>query len=99
MAGCPPVVNGGRTIASGQRRNPVPFVTVGQENSGNIDIYYEDHGSRRPLVLIHGFPLGGDSWKKHLGALLDVGHRVITYDRRGFGVRGAGTRHDGAPRL
>jgi non-heme chloroperoxidase len=63
----------------------MPFVTVGQENSGNIDIYYEDHGSGRPVVLIHGFPLNGHSWEKQLGALLNASHRVITYDRRGFG--------------
>jgi non-heme chloroperoxidase len=63
----------------------MPFVTVGQENSGNIDIYYEDHGSGRPVVLIHGYPLSGHSWEKQLGVLLDAGHRVIAYDRRGFG--------------
>ncbi len=63
----------------------MPFVTVGQENSGNIDLYYEDHGSGKPVVLIHGWPLSGASWEKQTAALLDVGHRVITYDRRGFG--------------
>ncbi len=63
----------------------MPFVTVGQENSGNIDLYYEDHGSGKPVVLIHGWPLSGTSWEKQTAALLDAGHRVITYDRRGFG--------------
>jgi len=63
----------------------MPFVNVGQENSGNIDLYYEDHGSGKPVVLIHGWPLSGASWEKQTAALLDVGHRVITYDRRGFG--------------
>ncbi|NMI00297.1 alpha/beta fold hydrolase [Pseudonocardia acidicola] len=63
----------------------MPFITVGRENSGNIDIYYEDHGSGRPVVLIHGYPLSGHSWEKQLKVLLDAGHRVITYDRRGFG--------------
>ena len=63
----------------------MPFVTVGQENSGDIDIYYEDHGGGRPVVLIHGFPLSGHSWERQLLVLLDAGYRVITYDRRGFG--------------
>ncbi|WP_131769287.1 alpha/beta fold hydrolase [Candidatus Protofrankia californiensis] len=63
----------------------MPYVTVGQENSGNIDIYYEDHGSGQPVVLIHGFPLNGASWEKQIPMLLDAGYRVIYYDRRGFG--------------
>jgi non-heme chloroperoxidase len=63
----------------------LPYVTVGKENSGNIDLYYEDHGSGDPVVLIHGYPLSGASWEKQLSALLPAGHRVITYDRRGFG--------------
>ncbi len=63
----------------------MPYVTVGKENSGNIDLYYEDHGSGEPVVLIHGYPLSGASWEKQVPVLLDAGHRVITYDRRGFG--------------
>jgi len=63
----------------------MPFINVGKENSGNIDLYYEDHGSGKPVVLIHGYPLSGASWEKQLPVLLDAGHRVITYDRRGFG--------------
>ncbi|HVP64017.1 MAG TPA: alpha/beta hydrolase [candidate division Zixibacteria bacterium] len=63
----------------------MPFVTVGQENSANIDLYYEDHGSGIPVVLIHGYPLSGASWERQLPELLKAGHRVITYDRRGFG--------------
>ena len=61
------------------------FVTVGTENSTNIDLYYEDHGSGQPVVLIHGYPLDGSSWEKQTTALLEAGYRVITYDRRGFG--------------
>ena len=61
------------------------FVTVGTENSTNIDLYYEDHGSGQPVVLIHGYPLDGSSWEKQTAALLQAGYRVITYDRRGFG--------------
>lgn len=63
----------------------MPCVTVGKENSGDIDLYYEDHGAGSPVILIHGYPLSGSSWEKQTSALLAAGHRVITYDRRGFG--------------
>jgi pimeloyl-ACP methyl ester carboxylesterase len=61
------------------------YISVGEENSTKIELFYEDHGSGRPVVLIHGYPLNGRSWEKQVPALLDAGHRVITYDRRGFG--------------
>jgi non-heme chloroperoxidase len=60
-------------------------ITVGTENSTSIDLYYEDQGAGRPVVLIHGYPLDGHSWEKQTRALLAAGYRVITYDRRGFG--------------
>lgn len=60
-------------------------VTVGQENNADIDIYYEDHGTGQPVVLIHGYPLNGHSWEKQERVLLEAGYRVVTYDRRGFG--------------
>lgn len=63
----------------------MPFITVGQENSTTIDLYYEDHGTGQPVVLIHGYPLDGRSWEKQTAALIAAGYRVITYDRRGFG--------------
>jgi non-heme chloroperoxidase len=63
----------------------VPFLTVGEENSDAIDLYFEDHGSGRPVVLIHGYPLSGTAWEKQVPVLMDQGYRVITYDRRGFG--------------
>jgi non-heme chloroperoxidase len=63
----------------------MPFVTVGQENSAPVELYYEDHGSGSPVVLIHGFPLSGRAWERQERALIAAGHRVITYDRRGFG--------------
>jgi non-heme chloroperoxidase len=63
----------------------MPYLKVGQENSGSIELYYEDHGSGRPVVLIHGYPLSGRAWDKQVPVLLDDGRRVITYDRRGFG--------------
>ena len=63
----------------------MPHITVGTENSGDIDLYYEDHGTGQPVLLIHGYPLDGDSWERQIRALLGGGYRVITYDRRGFG--------------
>jgi pimeloyl-ACP methyl ester carboxylesterase len=63
----------------------MPTVTVGRENSAGIEIYYEDHGAGQPVVLIHGYPLSGRAWDKQVPVLLEAGHRVITYDRRGFG--------------
>lgn len=63
----------------------MPYITVGKENTGNIELYYEDHGSGNPVILIHGYPLSGVSWEKQVPALLNTGIGVITYDRRGFG--------------
>ncbi|SDB85827.1 Pimeloyl-ACP methyl ester carboxylesterase [Sanguibacter gelidistatuariae] len=65
----------------------MPFITTGTENSASIDIYYEDHGpaDAAPVVLIHGYPLDGRSWERQTRVLLEAGHRVIAYDRRGFG--------------
>ena len=61
------------------------YIEVGKENSTSIHIYYEDHGSGQPVVLIHGYPLSSASWEKQIPVLLDAGYRVIAYDRRGFG--------------
>jgi non-heme chloroperoxidase len=61
-------------------------LVVGQENSTPIEIYYRDHGAGHPVVLIHGYPLNGESWEKQERELLAAGYRVITYDRRGFGL-------------
>jgi non-heme chloroperoxidase len=63
----------------------MPRVTVGTENSAAIEIHYEDHGSGDPVVLIHGYPLNSNSWERQERVLLEHGHRVIRYDRRGFG--------------
>jgi len=63
----------------------MPYITVGQENSSHVELYYEDHGSGKPVILIHGYPLSGASWEKQTAVLLTSGYRVITYDRRGFG--------------
>src|SRR5688500_5511291 len=61
------------------------YIAVGNENSTPIELYYEDHGAGQPVVLIHGYPLNGHSWERQTRELLAAGHRVITYDRRGFG--------------
>jgi pimeloyl-ACP methyl ester carboxylesterase len=63
----------------------MPYMTVGEENGSPIELYYEDHGTGRPVVLIHGWPLSSRSWEKQVLALVADGYRVITYDRRGFG--------------
>jgi pimeloyl-ACP methyl ester carboxylesterase len=63
----------------------VGHLAVGTENSTPIELYYEDQGVGQPVVLIHGYPLDGHSWERQTGPLLAAGHRVITYDRRGFG--------------
>lgn len=63
----------------------MPYVCVGRENSGRIDLYYEDLGAGEPVLLIHGFPFSSRSWEKQVPPLLAAGHRVIAYDRRGFG--------------
>src|SRR6266852_6713697 len=63
----------------------MPYIGVGTENSGAIELHYEDHGTGPPVVLIHGYPLSGRAWDRQVPALLAAGHRVITYDRRGFG--------------
>jgi non-heme chloroperoxidase len=63
----------------------MPRITVGAENDAPIEIHYEDHGSGQPIVLIHGYPLNGNSWERQERALLAAGYRCISYDRRGFG--------------
>ncbi|MEO6461894.1 MAG: alpha/beta hydrolase [Candidatus Eisenbacteria bacterium] len=71
------------------------LITVGKENSTSIDLYYEDLGVGQPVVLIHGWPLSGHSWERQVAALLAAGHRVVTYDRRGFGQSSqSSTRYD-----
>jgi non-heme chloroperoxidase len=63
----------------------MPVVRVGRQNGSGIDLYFEDHGSGQPVMLIHGYPLNGRSWERQERALLEAGYRVISYDRRGFG--------------
>ena len=73
------------------------YITVGTQNSTDIELYYEDHGQGQPVVLIHGYPLDGHSWELQARELVASGYRVITYDRRGFGQSskvGAGYDYD-----
>ncbi len=63
----------------------MPKLTVGTENTAPIEIDYTDVGSGLPVVLIHGWPLSQKSWESQVPALVASGHRVVTYDRRGFG--------------
>src|SRR3954451_14594628 len=74
-----------RSTNQQQRRARMPRITVGTENDAPIEIHYEDHGSGAPVVLIHGYPLDGNSWERQEAALLAAGYRCISYDRRGFG--------------
>ena len=61
------------------------YITVGKENSRNIDLHYQDYGKGKPAVLMHGYPQNGCAWEKQIPELIRAGYRVITYDRRGFG--------------
>ncbi|MCL3859840.1 alpha/beta fold hydrolase [Actinotalea sp. K2] len=71
------------------------YITVGNENSTPIELYYEDQGAGQAVVLLHGYPLNGHSWERQMRELLATGYRVITYDRRGFGQSTkAGTGYD-----
>ncbi|GGS19872.1 arylesterase [Streptomyces nojiriensis] len=63
----------------------MPYIKVAEGRTAPVELYYEDHGTGQPVVLIHGWPLSGASWEKQTAALLAAGHRVVTYDRRGFG--------------
>ena len=69
----------------------MPRITVGTENNAPIELHYEDHGSGQPVVLIHGYPLNGNSWERQERELLGAGFRCISYDRRGFGRSGQPT--------
>src|SRR5262249_29774911 len=73
------------TRRSPERRAPMPSIKVGTENSAAIELHYNDRGAGKPIVLIHGYPLDGNSWERQERVLLEHGYRCITYDRRGFG--------------
>jgi non-heme chloroperoxidase len=79
------LIRAGLTKRPEEEEQRMPRITVGTENDAAIQIHYEDHGSGRPIVMIHGYPLNGNSWERQERVLLAAGYRVITYDRRGFG--------------
>jgi pimeloyl-ACP methyl ester carboxylesterase len=86
----------GTTEPNNEERNHIMgFITVRHENSTPIELYYEDQGAGRPVVLIHGYPLDGHSGERQARSLLAAGYRLITYDRRGFGRSSA--RRRGGP--
>jgi pimeloyl-ACP methyl ester carboxylesterase len=76
----------GHSVTGPAKEKDVGYLDVGRENSNTVGLYYDDQGDGQPVVLIHGFPLNGRSWEKQVPALLAAGHRVVTYDRRGFGL-------------
>ncbi len=63
----------------------MPTMTVGTDNTTPVELHYTDHGTGRPVVLIHGWPLSSRTWENQVPALIEAGYRVVTYDRRGFG--------------
>jgi len=63
----------------------MPYITVGKENSGDIDIYYNDWGSGQPVVFSHGWPLSADAFEDQMFFLAQNGYRCIAHDRRGHG--------------
>jgi non-heme chloroperoxidase len=62
------------------------FIKSGTDSSGNgVELFYQDQGKGRPVVLIHGWPLSHEMWQYQLVELPKHGLRTIAYDRRGFG--------------
>src|ERR1700759_5179417 len=91
-SGAPPDVRDhGRASTNDHKGVRMPLVTVGRENSADITIHYRDHGLGRPIVLVHGYPLDGNSWERQERVLLANGYRCISYYRRGFGRVGQTT--------
>ncbi len=61
------------------------YVTVGRENSNDIELYYKDWGTGQPIVFSHGWPLSSDAWDDQMLFLASQGYRCIAHDRRGHG--------------
>jgi pimeloyl-ACP methyl ester carboxylesterase len=77
----------------------MPYVQVGTENRADIEIHYNDHGSWKPIILIHGYPLDGNSEERQERFLLENGYRCISYDRRGCGQSSTRERTSAGCRL
>src|SRR5262245_9315552 len=63
----------------------MPYISVGKEKSGNIELYYKDWGSGQPVVFSHGWPLSANAWDDQMFFLASNGYRCIAHDRRGHG--------------
>ena len=61
------------------------FLKINKGSDNEIKIHYQDCGKGKPVVLIHGWPSSHEMWEYQVDELVNAGHRVITYDRRGFG--------------
>lgn len=61
------------------------YISIGKENSADINLYYKDWGKGRPVVFSHGWPLSADAWEDQMMFLGERGYRVIAHDRRGHG--------------
>src|SRR5262249_11936540 len=68
-----------------ERRISMPYIKVGEENSGDINIYYKEWGTGQPVVFSHGWPLSSDAWDGQLLFFAQHGYRAIAHDRRGHG--------------
>ena len=69
--------------------------STSEKTTGDHNLNVRDSGGDgRPVVLIHGWPLSGESWSEQLPALKEAGYRVVTYDRRGFGKSDPGDSYD-----
>jgi non-heme chloroperoxidase len=71
--------------AGTERRVSMPYITIGKENSNDIELYYKDWGSGQPVVFSHGWPLSADAWEDQMVFLASHGYRCIAHDRRGHG--------------
>lgn len=53
--------------------------------TNGIELVVHEAGAGPAVVLLHGFPELGYSWRHQVPALVDAGFRVIVPDQRGYG--------------